>query len=325
MTRFGGDADGQLYVAVVNADQIVRYGLAALLQRDSRLHVMDPVARVTDLQELGLHFDVCFLDLAEISGSDDMTELLHSAPSVVYTSAKSWAPWIAAWVSGARGVVGRNVASVPLADAAWDAVFRPCDVQPQLARALLEGTAEVGLSPSSGLVEVLGRVAEGRRVPSVLATSGIPASAYENDVRDLRALCEKAGLGRLPVAPAGEAGHAFEPSVLPPEAVALSSRVREVLRHYADGYSYEEIAALLRIEETTVKTHVLNALDKFGITSHRSSEVRLLFAIYLSGRHRRPDLIRRRLDQLATACEPPARSRILSYDRMRTAGINIVR
>jgi DNA-binding NarL/FixJ family response regulator len=294
-----GEPDRRLHVAVVDADQVVRHGLAVLLEQDARLHIMNPVAGVADLYELGLHFDVCVIDISGLSGSDEITELFHSVPSVACTAARDWRPWVAAWVCGARGVVGRDVPSVPMADAAWDAVHRPHDVQPQLARALISGITECDLAPPSDLIEVLGRVAEGRRVSSALAASGIPESSYESDMRHLRVLYERSGLGTMKAAAqSSENGHTFEPSSLPPEALGLTSRVREVLRFYADGYSYPEIAKLLQISETTVKTHVLTALDRFGITSNRPAEVRLLFAMYISGRHRCPDLVRQRLDRI---------------------------
>jgi DNA-binding NarL/FixJ family response regulator len=291
--------DGRLHVAVVDGDQVVRHGLAGLLEDDPRLHLMDPVARIADLRAGGVHFDVCVLGLPESGVADETTDLIRAFPSVVCTAAMDWRPWVAAWVWGARAIIGHGVARVPLADAVWDAVHRPRDVQPQFARLLLDGISACGLHLSSSLAGVLTQVAEGRRVPSVLSSSGISASAYEQDVTRLRADCERAGLGVLQTTRwNGAKGHVFEPGAVPSEALLLSSRVREVLRHYADGYCYEEIAKILSISDSTVKTHVLTAMDKFGITSNRSGEVRLLFAIYMSGRHREPDLVRRRLDSI---------------------------
>ncbi len=189
-----------------------------------------------------------------------------------------------------------------MADTVLDAAHNPHDIHPHLARALLAGTGASGLNAAASLTEVLGLVAEGRPVSSALSVLGVPAISYQAGIASLRAACERAGLGILPAGGSDgpEAGerHSFEPSLLPPEALVLSARVREVLRHYADGYGYEEIAELLSISTTTVKTHVLTAMDKFGITANRSSEVRLLFAIFISGRHRQPDLVRRRLDVL---------------------------
>lgn len=301
------DEDRRLHVAIVDADRTVRHGLASLLGQDARLHIMDPVGSIRDMRMSGLHFDVCFVDVLGAGTTDEVLDLLREVPAVVCTPSQDWRNWVGTWTCGARGVVSREVAGVPLADAAWDAVYRPDDVQPQLARALLDGIAACALQPSAELTEVLAKVAEGGRVPSVLSASGIPASVYERDVRHLREMCAKVGLGILRMTPRhdSEPGQYLEPSVVPPEALALTSRIREVLRHYADGDSYQEIAETLRISEATVKTHVLTALDKYGIISNRSAEVRLLFAVYMSGRHRRPDLIRQRLDRLRTGSDPP--------------------
>ena len=52
-----------------------------------------------------------------------------------------------------------------------------------------------------------------------------------------------------------------------PSAAALSERETEVLRCLARGQSNKEIAAHLRIGETTVKTHVSNVLAKLGLAS----------------------------------------------------------
>lgn len=298
-------ADRRLHVAVVHADQAARHGLARLLEHDSRLHLMDPVARVAELRTAGLRFDACVLGLPETTASDEMTELIYEVPCVVWTSVRHWRPWVAAWVWGARDVVGGDVGQVPFADAVWDAVHNPGQIHPQLARALLAGLTASGLHAPSTLRDVLGCVAEGRPLLSALSTAGVPLAGYADEIAALRAAFDHAGLGMLP---ADEASHhdagerrSFEPSSVPPEALALSSRVREVLRYYADGYDYEEIAQLLSITEATVKTHVLTAMDKFGITANRTSEVRLLFALYISGRHRKPDLVRRRLCNIRDA------------------------
>lgn len=307
-----GRIDHRLHVAVVHTDKAVRHGLAWLLDHDPRLHLMDPVADLAELQTAGLRFDVCVLGLPETVSPDELTDLICRVPCVVWTSARHWRSRVAPWVWGARDVLGEEVGRVPLADTVWDAAHNPYELHPLLARAILAGASASAVHAPAGLLDVLGHVAEGRRVLSALSSARASVAEYVADITALRAAFDRAGLGVIPAGaddmPAADddgrnAGgtHAFEPSGIPPEALVLSARVREVLRYYADGYDYEEIGRMLSIGETTVKSHVLGAMDKLGITVNRTSEVRLLFAMYVSGRHRKPDLVRRRLDNLRMA------------------------
>ncbi|MCQ1578675.1 helix-turn-helix transcriptional regulator [Streptomyces parvus] len=309
------NAGTPLHVAVVAGDQALRHGLVRLLAQDPRLRLLDPVADLAELRTTGLQYDACVLGLPETGFSDTVTEFMRAVPCVVWIpalgiptlgeQADGWRHWVASWVRGARGVVGHDVARVAFADAVLSAARSPHDLHPHIARALLEATSATDLGVSATLAGTLGEVAKGRRTAAAMSASGTSAATHALDLAHLRDACERAGLGVPRRSGDGrrrhDRGDAFEPGVIPPEALMLSSRVREVLRCYADGYDYEEIAQHLNISETTVKSHVLSAMDKFGITHNRSSEVRQLFAIYISGRHSRPDLLLRRLDRIRSS------------------------
>lgn len=59
--------------------------------------------------------------------------------------------------------------------------------------------------------------------------------------------------------------HPSERTIAPAK---LSPRELEILRLVADGQSNPEIAAMLYLSISTVKTHVRNILSKFGV-EHR--------------------------------------------------------
>ena len=54
---------------------------------------------------------------------------------------------------------------------------------------------------------------------------------------------------------------------LPHSPEHLTDRELDVLRHLAAGHSNKEIARLLGIGETTVKTHVRNIMGKLDVPS----------------------------------------------------------
>lgn len=63
----------------------------------------------------------------------------------------------------------------------------------------------------------------------------------------------------------------------PPDVESLSQRQKEILRLIAQGHQTKEIARLLDIRETTVKTHTETARQRLGVATSREA-ARLLQA-----------------------------------------------
>jgi DNA-binding NarL/FixJ family response regulator len=223
---------------------------------------------------------------------------MQEVPVVVCTAAEHWRFRVMAWTCGARAVLGRSAGAVSLADAAFGAVRRPCVIQAQLARALLDAVEDRGLDLPGYLRALLDQVARGRNEMRVLAALGVLADAYHKDLEALRDAMRREGFGVLEVpdlSGTSQAQPGAARGAVPTEAAKLSDGERDVLELYACGYSYPEIAARLRVSAYTVKSRVLKAMEKFEIPDGHA-DIRLLFAQYVTGSHRQPELLQRRLD-----------------------------
>ncbi|HEX4830962.1 MAG TPA: sigma factor-like helix-turn-helix DNA-binding protein [Trebonia sp.] len=293
-------------VAIVDAVDVARKGLEIILAADPRLRVAGGAATVAELRAAGLAFDACVLDLPGASDPREAAWLLAELPVVVRTAAGHWRYPVAAWACGARAVLGANAGQVALADAVCDAADGAPALSASLARALLEAIEERGLRPPGYLVSLLEQAARGRTVRRALAALGVPAPDCAAGLEELRAGLRGEGLAVLAAGDPPGPEQATAERAVPPEAARLSAGERDVLELYAGGYSYPEIAARLRVSAYTVKSRVLKAMEKLEVPDGHA-DIRLLFALYVSGSHRQPELLRRRLDAIRAQAARPAR------------------
>jgi DNA-binding NarL/FixJ family response regulator len=288
-----------------------------ILSADSRLRVTGVAGTISELRTCGLPFDACIVTLAGIDDAQQVTGLMREVPVVVRAAVDRWQAAVMAWTCGARAVLGMNAGAVPLADAVCAAVAHPSAIQAQLARALLDAAEDRALEVPGYLMTLLDQVSRGRNARRVLATLGVADDAYDKDLEALRESLRREGFGALEIPDPSGASQSRGPIVphgaVPPEAGRLSDGERDVLELYASGYSYPEIAVRLRVSAYTVKSRVLKAMEKFEIPDGHA-DVRLLFALYVCGLHRKPELLRRRLDAVraqARQREPNRRLRSL--------------
>ena len=147
---------------------------------------------------------------------------------------------------------------------------------------------------------------DGLAVTRAVVAAGLPVrvlilTVHDGDEHVLGAIAAGAGGFLRKDAPAGElatavravaaGGAVITPAVLtrvlarmaevlpapettaPAQLDALTEREREVLLHVARGHSNAEIAAALRVGETTIKTHVGHVLTKLGLRDRTQAVV----------------------------------------------------
>jgi DNA-binding NarL/FixJ family response regulator len=293
----------QLAVVVVDDHWITGQGAADVLRNDpgGRFLVTAVVSRIADLAPAvtGAQYDVCVLDLVGVGSAGQVERMLKTRPSVVCTASEDWRVRVAAWSLGARAVLGKDVHGPPLAEAVWDAVHVPYDVKPQLAQALLDAVEASLLPLSVRQRAILADLASGVPRGQVIQDAGLTTAEFMQEVVRIRHRCTQAGLDRLSLPAsalpdAADAPAADELSVL---SSRLTAREREILELYADGSTDADIARLLGIQPLTVRNHMVQALLRCDI--HQSDrETRLWFALAMTGRHRFPDRIGRRITAL---------------------------
>jgi DNA-binding NarL/FixJ family response regulator len=293
-----------LSVVIIDDHEIAGRGAADVLRSDParRFRVLAVVRRIADLAPTvtAASYDVCVLGLAGVGPAEEIERLLKTRPAVVYTASDAWPVWVAAWVLGARAVLGTDVDGPSLAEAVWSAAYRPQDVKPQLAQTLLDAVDAGALRLPVHQHAILNDLASGMPRGQVMAAAGLSAAGLADEIIRIRELSTRAGLGqlRLPAqAVPGGVDAVTASDWLSALYRGLTPREREILELYADGTTDKEIADMLGIRPLTVRNHLAQALLRCDI--HRSDrETRLWFALAVTGRHRFPERILQRIEAL---------------------------
>jgi DNA-binding NarL/FixJ family response regulator len=297
-----------LSVAIVDGHGNSGHGAADVLRDDpaGRFLVVAVVRRIADLAPsvTGAAYDVCVLDLVGVGSVREIERLLETRQVVVCTASGDWQVRVAAWARGAHAVLGQDVSGPPLAEAVWDAAHVPEDIKPQLAHALLAAADAGALPVTVRQRAMLSDIAGGLPRAQVMEAAGLSQEGLGDEITRIRQLCVRAGLDRLrlPAAavpvPAGPAACDWPASL----ARKLTPREREVLELYADGRTDTEIAGQLGVRPLTVRNHMARALLRCDI--HCSDrETRLWFALAVTGRHRFPERLQRRIEVLRAGPE----------------------
>jgi len=268
-----------LHVAVVDDHDPTRRSVPELLRDDPRLRILPPVGTVAGLARL--RHDVRLLDPANVGPVDEIRALLADAvPTVVQTAGADPRAQVAVWVNGANDVVAKNLGRWPLADTLCEAVNRPYRVGPTLARAILAVLDQHGVPASDPLRDLLVLLRHGRRLTAALQITGLTYDRYEHELRDLRAALSRAGHGELP------------------QDMGMTEQERHALRLCAEGWTDAEIRDRLGITAEALEQLFERALVGRMRLPNAGPHVRLLVGLLVSGLHRRPDLLRERIDEL---------------------------
>jgi DNA-binding NarL/FixJ family response regulator len=292
-----------LSVAIVDDHGLTGHGAAEVLRGDpaGRFRVVAVVRRIADLAPgvTGAAYDVCVLDLVGVGTAREIERLLQTRQVVVCTASEDWQVRVAAWALGAHAVLAKDYYGPPLAEAVWDAAHIPEDVKPQLAQALLDAVDAGALRLTVRHHAILNGIAAGMPRAQVMDAAGLSQDGLGDEIGRIRQLCVRAGLDRLRL-PATVPGPA-EPAAADDGAASLARKLtpreREVLELYADGSTDEEIAGRLGVRPLTVRNHMVRALLRCDIR-RSDRETRLWFALAVTGRHRFPERILRRIEVL---------------------------
>ncbi|MEV5410445.1 LuxR C-terminal-related transcriptional regulator [Thermopolyspora sp. NPDC052614] len=290
-------------VAVVEDHHLTREGAVRHLQADPRFTVVAEERSATALLRSRAIFDVCLLDLLTDSPAEDVMRLLRNYRIVVITARDDWQTKVGAWALGAHAVLYKSVHPNGISDALVFTHRAQPYLEPNLANALIDAARSDSISLSDTQLRLLDEIVMGHPIEIAIDIVGISADRFAAEVLVIREECRRNGLDRLNllgiVPPVAEP---HQEVAEPHQEVAkrLTKQQLRVLDMYADGYSRKEIAeAFGDLSEKTITNHIDNALDRVGITN-ASTEQRLLFALYVTGRLRYPERVAPMLAKLKT-------------------------
>ncbi|MCO8277253.1 hypothetical protein M1L60_42425 [Actinoplanes sp. TRM 88003] len=268
-----------LHVAVIDDHDPTCRGVTELLRDDPRLRILTPVGTVAGLTRL--RHDVRLLDPANVGPVDEIRALLADpVPTVVHTAGADPRAQVAVWVNGANDVVTKGLGRWPLADTLCEAVNRPFRVGPTLAQAIVAALDQHGIPASPALRDLLVLLRHGRRLTAALQITGLTYERYEHELRELRAALSRLGHGELP------------------EDMGMTEPERHALRLCAEGRTDAEIQDRLGLPAEELDQLFERALVGRMRLPDSGPHVRLLVGLLVSGLHRRPDLLRERIDEL---------------------------
>ncbi|MED7931844.1 response regulator transcription factor [Nonomuraea sp. LP-02] len=275
-------------VAVVEDHLLVREGLVRHLEADPRFVVVAEERGATSLLRSRAIFDVCLLDLMTGSARADVLRLLRQFRVVVVTMRDDWQTKVGAWALGAHSVLYKGVHPMGMCDALMHTHRGQPFLEPNLANALIDAGRSGAIRFTDEQARLLEEILHGNSIPIVLDRVGMSADRFVANVIGMREECRRKGLDVLTVLD-------FEPHL--DWAGQLTDQQLKILARYADGHTRKEIAGEFGLSEKTIENHITNALTRVGITS-ATTEQRLLFAQFVTGRLRHPHRIREALLRL---------------------------
>ncbi|MBL7490810.1 TIR domain-containing protein [Frankia sp. AgB1.9] len=288
-------------VAVVDAHDANRHGIAAAISQDARIVVSAAHESTAALARSGAHFDICVIGYMSGAPDKGIQHDLGGRPVVVLSLAQGWQYQVGTWLQGARAIIDTRIGGLQIAELVCAAADGDL-IDSRIARALLTAIEFFEIIPDPRLEQILARCAQNTRLRQVLDALGVDAGEFQQKLTSLRRELGSAHRWTYPhdtvepdatLGPASSFGQ-VAPVSLPAEILAVTGLQRELLEQLADGYTEQEIADAHGLSSVDVRRQFQQAMQRLGIP-HDDEVSHLWCALYLFGRHRYPDRARRRV------------------------------